>query len=141
MQIELSIKRPGGTEVDMPNEGQADTRYHFKPVDASRADSPHVANVENDDHAEMFLRADPSYRIFKAGAKVELAKPVSAPSPVIDVATVASDSDERPSYNALKSGIAKDAYSQEQLREFLAAEEASESPRPGYVAAITKALT
>lgn len=58
MQLELTIKRLGGTVIQMPNgKGASDTTYHFLP-DATGA---HVAEVDNPEHLAMFLRV-PEYK-------------------------------------------------------------------------------
>lgn len=52
MKIKLSIKRDGGSHIDMPNHGAPDTTYHFSPNQSG----DHVAEVEKEEHIAMFLR-------------------------------------------------------------------------------------
>lgn len=51
MKIKLSIKRDGGSRIDMPNDGAPDTTYHFAPNQAG----DHVAEVAKEEHIAMFL--------------------------------------------------------------------------------------
>lgn len=53
MKIESILKRPGGTKVTM---GSA--LYHFAPNEQDQ----HVAEVENPDHAKVFLNIPEGYR-------------------------------------------------------------------------------
>ena len=53
MKIESILKRPGGTKVTM-----GDSLYHFAPNDQDQ----HVAEVENPDHAKVFLNIPEGYR-------------------------------------------------------------------------------
>ncbi|UFM64240.1 hypothetical protein LOS78_01835 [Paracoccus sp. MA] len=53
MKIESILKRDGGTKVTLGT-----TRYHFKPDELDR----HVAEVENPDHAKVFLGIPEGYR-------------------------------------------------------------------------------
>lgn len=53
MKIESILKRPGGTKVTM-----GDTLYHFAPNEQDQ----HVAEVENPDHAKVFLNIPEGYR-------------------------------------------------------------------------------
>lgn len=156
MQLELKIRRQGGTEVVMPNaEGEAPTTYHFKPLDPTRADSPHVCEVSNDDHLQRFIAAAPeSYVLFRGAAAPKLDAP-KAPAPAMPTAAtlpaeaaadkaadndVDTNNDGRITVAELAEGIAAGKYTQEQLRELLAAEEATGEPRKGFVKAITHAL-
>ena len=53
MKIESILKRPGGTKVTM-----GDSLYHFAPNEQDQ----HVAEVENTDHAKVFLNITEGYR-------------------------------------------------------------------------------
>ena len=53
MKIESILKRPGGTKVTM-----GDSLYHFAPNEQDQ----HVAEVENTDHAKVFLNIPEGYR-------------------------------------------------------------------------------
>lgn len=138
MQLECRIKRAGGTHVDMPNPDDTTTAYHFKPLDPSRADSPHVANVSSA-HADRFIAADCTvYVPFEgAGTVAELPRPAlaAAVEPQAD-----ANEDSRMSIGELAEGIKAKSFSPEQLRELLALEEESGEPRKGFVSTITKAL-
>lgn len=59
MDIESKIKREGGTIVDM---GTA--KYHFAP----REDGAHVANVQDEAHADRFLSITEGYRLYRGTA-------------------------------------------------------------------------
>ena len=91
MDIESKIKREGGTHVDM---GTA--KYHFAP----REDGAHVADVQDEAHADRFLSITEGYRLYRgaaAAAPVEAqAAPVAQPQANTDEA-VLFGSDEHPS--------------------------------------------
>ena len=53
MKIESILKRPGGTKVTM-----GESLYHFAPNEQDQ----HVAEVENPDHAKVFLNIPEGYR-------------------------------------------------------------------------------
>ena len=53
MKIESILKRQGGTKVTM-----GDSLYHFAPNEQDQ----HVAEVENPDHAKVFLNIPEGYR-------------------------------------------------------------------------------
>ena len=55
MQIERTLRDPGGTKVPMGG-----VVYHFRPVEP---DGPHLAEVENIDHQRVFLSIPEGYRI------------------------------------------------------------------------------
>src|SRR5690606_24002734 len=87
LKLECKIRRPGGSEVTMPNgEGEPSTVYHFKPIDPTRADSPHVCEVDNDAHLSRFIAAAPEcYVPFRSTVtpKIDVPKPApKAPDPV-----------------------------------------------------------
>jgi len=69
MQIESIIRRKNGTTVVLDK-----IEYHFNsPV----AEGPHVATVENDDHAQRFLSIKEGFRIYRATKSA-----VQTPEPV-----------------------------------------------------------
>lgn len=149
MKLELKIRRKGGTHVDMSNADEETTPYHFKPVDPTREDSPHVADVTDAAHLKRFLSID-VYVPFEAAAAKPLDKPTadvvsqpaaSAASAANFTASAVPTASERPSWTELQAGIKAKTFTQEQLREFMAAEEDAATPRPGYIAAIVKALS
>lgn len=145
MQIECKIKRAGGTKITMPNPDGSAAEYHFAPIDPTRADSPHVASVADEAHAARLLDIPEAYAPFTAGKapKVDLPKPVAPPqaaSSTVSGPEAPVAACDLPTWPALQSGIKAGTFSQEQLREWMAQEEAAESPRPGYIAAIVKAL-
>lgn len=72
MKIERIIREPRGSVVTMGGES-----YHFKPIEDG---GPHVADVDNQDHAKVLLRITEGYRPFgddarKAAAAVIPPKP------------------------------------------------------------------
>lgn len=150
MLIECRIKRAGGTHVDMPNPDESTTAYHFRPLDPSRADSPHVADVSNMAHVSRFIAADCTVYVpfeGKAGAaplpKAPTAPAPTAPAPAAEApaAQVAdTNQDGRLSVSELSAGIVAGQFTPEKLREMLALEEESGAPRKGFVRAITQAL-
>lgn len=155
-KLECKIRRKGGTENTMPNPDGSRTTYHFKPVDPTRADSPHVAEVDDQAHYDRFLSVAPEcYVPFDGKApKVHFPKPGTAPQPAAvevqagetiehDLGDRVQDKaapHERLSVSDLSAGIVAGKFTPEQLREMLAAEEESGSPRKNFVKAITQAL-
>lgn len=73
MKIELTLKRKGGSEIDMGD----GTTYHFKPEDG-RHESPHVAAVANTAHVKRLLGI-PGYEVFDGDAPAEPVKPQVKP--------------------------------------------------------------
>lgn len=167
MQLECKIRRNGGTETTMPNPDGSRTTYRFLPVDPTRADSPHVANVVDQAHYDRFLFVAPECYVPFGGKapKVDLPKPVTVREAVtVDAVTAAAmatapsalqaeavadkasdddadtNNDGRLSVAELSAGIAAGKFTPEELRELLAAEEESGDPRKGFVKVITKAL-
>lgn len=57
MKIECTLKRKGGTHVDIGGKS-----YHFAPQEDGR----HVADVDSDAHIERFLAVPEAYRILRA---------------------------------------------------------------------------
>lgn len=138
MKIELTIRRKGGSNPAIPNGDGTFTTIPFRPLDASRADSPHVADV-SDAQGEFFLRLDPCYRIFSApSVKAEL----PAPKVKAEAAVEAADTNDNGVLSVAEFNKAHAAgkFTPEALRELLAAEEEAEHPRSSFIAAVTKAL-
>jgi hypothetical protein len=57
MKIECTLKRKGGTVVELPGK-----TYHFKEQD----DGKHVADVTNEAHIERFLSIPEAYRLLRS---------------------------------------------------------------------------
>lgn len=140
MKIELTIRRKGGSNPAVPNGDGTFTTIPFRPLDASRVDSPHVADV-TDAQGEFFLRLDPSYRIFSApSVKATL------PAPKVEAKTEAKADDADTNDNGVLSvaefnkAHAAGKFTEVELRELLAKEEESDTPRSSFIAAVTKAL-
>lgn len=141
MKIELTIRRKAGSTTHVPNADGTWTACNFRPVDPTRADSPHVADV-SDDHGEFLLRLDPCYRIFKAGeVKADLPKPAKV-EPKLDTPAEAADTNDNGvlSVAEFNKAFAAGKFDELALRELLAKEEESETPRASFIAAVTKAL-
>lgn len=76
MKLECKLRRVGGTDVDLP----PDT-VQFRPLDATRADSPHVADVTTE-QAQRLIAADPRvYVLFDEKAPRATLAPPSPPPP------------------------------------------------------------
>lgn len=58
MEIECTIRRAGGTHVDMPD-GHSTVQYHFAPRD----DGAHTCEVPDGGHADRFLAILEGYRV------------------------------------------------------------------------------
>lgn len=56
MKIECVLRREGGTKADIDG-----TEYHFEPL----ADGSHVAEIENDEHADRFLAIPEAYKVYR----------------------------------------------------------------------------
>jgi hypothetical protein len=67
IKIECLIKRQGGSEVPFGNNAATQVVYRFAPVDNS-PNSPHVCEVDNDDHINRFLSIG-TYRLFREAEK------------------------------------------------------------------------
>lgn len=76
MKLECKIKRSGGTDVDLLD----GSKVQFRPIDATRADSPHIAEVTAS-QAQALFRADANvYVVFDENApRVQLAPPSPPP--------------------------------------------------------------
>ena len=68
MQIESIIKRKNGTTVTLGT-----TTYFFH---SPKADEPHVATVDNDDHAQHLLSIKEGFRIYRAKESAKVVEPV-----------------------------------------------------------------
>lgn len=144
--IECRIRRANGTEIDLPNSDGGDTRYHFKPLDPSRVDSPHVAEVSTA-HADLLTKVAPDcYVPFDAPkAAAPVSRPAAAapsPAPAQETPAAAADTNDNgvlsvAEFNKAHAAGKFDALA---LRELLAKEEESETPRSSFIAAVTKAL-
>lgn len=73
MLIRCKIQRKGGSKVLMGG-----IEYHFKPHDDA-PDSPHIANVTNEEHIAKFLSVTEAYVFHKATA-AEAPAPAPAPA-------------------------------------------------------------
>ncbi|MBV6551774.1 hypothetical protein KTN00_12185 [Acinetobacter soli] len=60
--IECMIKRAGGTDVPFGFSNRKKTVYRFRPIDSTDPESPHVADVTNDEHYERFISIAEAYR-------------------------------------------------------------------------------
>lgn len=72
MQIESIIKRKNGTTVTLGT-----TTYFFH---SPKADDPHVATVDNDDHAQHLLSIKEGFRIYRS-TPVKASKPAEVEAP------------------------------------------------------------
>lgn len=87
MQIECLIRRPGGTTVEFSASGAAPAAvYRFAPLDASVADSPHVATVEHAAHVERLVSIVGGYRAVGAATPAMLPLPRAAALPAAPIA-------------------------------------------------------
>lgn len=68
--IQCLLRRKGGTQVAFGHNAATQTRYHFKPIDADNPDSPHVCDVENDEHVSRFLAIPEAYRLYRGDGAV-----------------------------------------------------------------------
>ncbi len=144
-KIECKIRRAAGTEIDLPNSDGEYSRYHFKPLDPSRADSPHVADV-SDAHADLLFNVAPEcYVAFEAPkAAPAVARPAAEPTKPQAEAKAEQSADTNAngvlSVAEFNKAHAAGEFTPKALRELLAKEEASKSPRASFIAAVTKAL-
>lgn len=167
MKIECKIRRKGGTEVTLPNDDGTVATINFRPLDATRADSPHVAEVTAEQAQRLFVADARVYVPFDGkapAAAAKVTKPSDPPPPANTATTNAGDIDGDGtqggdgegeggdgtdgdtngdgvlSVRELKAGIADGSLDQVKLRELLAAEEASAEPRQSFIAVLVKAL-
>lgn len=94
-QIECKLIREGGTFAEVGG-----TEYHFAP----QADGAHVAAIDNDDHADIFLAITEGYRLYRGAFKQfakdleshrEAVEPVAPAAPVESQAPAEPVADER----------------------------------------------
>jgi len=78
--IQSLIRRKGGTKVSLGHHAALQRHYHFKPINAADPDSPHVADVTNEDDHAHFLGAPSLYRRYKAGQAPVIAVPPADPN-------------------------------------------------------------
>lgn len=146
MKIELAIRRKAGSNTTIQNADGTTTTIPFRPLDPSRADSPHVAEV-TDEQGEFLLRLDPAYRIFKA-ASIKADIPAPRPATASRTAETTTPTDDAADTNGngvlsvaeFNKAHAAGKFTPEALRELLATEEAADTPRASFIAAVTKAL-
>lgn len=75
MKLECKIKRVGGTDVDLPP-----NTIQFRPIDPTRADSPHVCDVTSE-QAQRLILADPRVYVLFDEAAAAAAPKLAPPSP------------------------------------------------------------
>ena len=63
--IQCLLRRKGGTKVTFGHNRATQKTYHFKPVDESDDQSPHICNVDDEDHADRLLSIRESYRLYR----------------------------------------------------------------------------
>lgn len=63
--IQCLLRRKGGTKVTFGHNRATQKTYHFKPIDESDEQSPHVCNVDDEDHADRLLSIRESYRLYR----------------------------------------------------------------------------
>lgn len=68
--IQCILRRKGGTKVTFGNNRATQILYHFQPIDADDDSSPHVCNVDNEEHADQLLSIREAYRLYRGGAGV-----------------------------------------------------------------------
>lgn len=90
MRIECTIVREGGSFVDIDG-----VDYHFKPLTGER-NSPHVAEVEDEDHIARFLAIREGYRIYNPNRKTKITKEAQAPLAQSPEDKTPEDDDKQP---------------------------------------------
>lgn len=78
VKIECLIKRRGGSEVTFGKNAATQVKYHFKPVDAANPDSPHVCEIDNDEHISRLLSIQ-GYRIYREKSAPVISLPITPP--------------------------------------------------------------
>ena len=68
--IQCLLRRKGGTKVAFGHNAATQTVYHFKPLDAGDPDSPHVCEVEKEEHVNRFLAIPEAYRLYRGDGAV-----------------------------------------------------------------------
>ncbi|WP_288385432.1 hypothetical protein [uncultured Acinetobacter sp.] len=64
--IECLIKRKGGTDVPFGFNAAKQITYRFRPLDVNDPESPHIAEVSNEDHYSRFISIRESYRPYNS---------------------------------------------------------------------------
>ena len=78
--VECILKREGGTIVEFGFHNKKKVKYHFRPIDATDPESPHVCNVSDDDHYGRFLSISECYREFDPDGEYQPVYSLSKPS-------------------------------------------------------------
>ncbi|WP_151721060.1 hypothetical protein [Acinetobacter ursingii] len=60
--VECLIKRKGGSDVPFGFSAAKQVSYRFRPLDANDPESPHIADVTNDDHYDRLISIRESFR-------------------------------------------------------------------------------
>lgn len=63
--IQCLLRRKGGTKVTFGHNRATQKTYHFKPIDESDDNSPHVCTVDDEEHADRLLSIRESYRLYR----------------------------------------------------------------------------
>lgn len=74
--IQCLLRRKGGTKVTFGHNAAKQKTYHFKPLNDD-PESPHVCQVDDDEHADRFLAITEAYRLYRGDGLVD-AIPVTA---------------------------------------------------------------
>ncbi len=86
--IQCLLRRKGGTKVTFGHNLVNQKTYHFKPLDSDDENSPHVCNVDNEEHADRLLSIRESYRLYRGDAsyvdKIEVTKGAADEDPFIN---------------------------------------------------------
>lgn len=69
--VESILKRTGGTPVKFGYHGGKATVYNFQPIDADDPDSPHIADVPNEEHYNRLMTIKEGYRPYDPDAEYE----------------------------------------------------------------------
>lgn len=69
--IECLLKRKGGTIVNFGFHNKKKSVYHFRPLDLEDPESPHVCEVNNEEHYQRFLNIQEAYRPFNPDEEYE----------------------------------------------------------------------
>lgn len=60
--VECLIKRKGGSDIPFGFSAAKQVTYRFRPLDTSDPESPHIADVTNDDHYDRLISIRESFR-------------------------------------------------------------------------------
>lgn len=63
--IQCLQRRKNGTRVAFGNNEATQVEYHFKPINPEIPGSPHVCEVDNEEHADRFLSIREAYRLYR----------------------------------------------------------------------------